>query len=86
MVVVGFIGYKIKSGKNNSGNIQTDTVKKQNLKQTVLATGQVVSSIDLDLSFKAGGVVKQVNVKEGDKVKAGQALAILDQATPRPRL
>ncbi len=78
LVVVPII-YKIAKGKNPADSIQTDTVKRQNLKQTVLATGQVVSSTNLDLAFKASGVVSKVNVKEGDKVKAGAILATLDQ-------
>lgn len=79
LLVVGFLGYRIFKPKNPAANIQTDTVKKQNLQQTVLSTGQVVSSTDLDLSFKVSGVVQQVNVKEGDKVKQGDVLATLDQ-------
>ena len=77
LVVVLFIGWRINASKNSTANIQTDTVKKQDIKQTVLATGQVVSSTDLDLSFQASGVVQSVNVKEGDKVKQGQVLATL---------
>lgn len=72
------IAYGIFKPKDNSGNIQTDRVKKLDLKATVLATGQVVSETDLNLSFKTSGVVRQVNVKEGDKVKAGQQLATLN--------
>ena len=78
--MAGFVGYKIKSGGSSAANILTDTVKKQNLKQTVLATGQVVSSTDLDLSFKVGGIVERVVVRGGAKVKAGQVLANLAQA------
>jgi RND family efflux transporter MFP subunit len=65
--------------KNSVGNIQVAVVKKQDIKKTVLTTGQVVSLIDLSLSFQAGGVVKQITVKEGDVVRAGQTLAVLDQ-------
>lgn len=79
-LVLLLVGYRIFKPKNNSANIQTDTVKKQDLKSTVLATGQVVSSTDLDLSFKTSGVVQRVNVKEGDKVAAGSVLASLDQS------
>jgi HlyD family secretion protein len=79
LVVAGFVVWKIKSGNNPASNINTDTVKRQNIKSTVLATGQVVSSTDLELSFKSGGVVSKVNVKEGDKVKAGSVLATLSQ-------
>jgi Cu+-exporting ATPase len=40
--------------------IQTAKVEKQDIKSTVLATGQVVSETDLNLSFKTSGIVEQV--------------------------
>lgn len=67
------------SGDGGASSIQVDTVKKQDIKKTVLTTGQVVSKTDLSLSFQSGGVVKQIYVKEGDVVRAGQTLAVLDQ-------
>jgi HlyD family secretion protein len=79
LLVVVPIAYKIFKPKDNSASIQTEIAKKQNIKSTVLATGQVVSSTDLNLSFKSSGVVQAVSVKEGDKVKSGQTLAYLDQ-------
>ncbi|MBI5530677.1 MAG: efflux RND transporter periplasmic adaptor subunit [Candidatus Doudnabacteria bacterium] len=79
LLVVLPIAYNILKPKDNSANIVTDVVKKQDIKYTVLATGQVVSETDLNLSFKTSGIVQQVRVKEGDKVKAGQILASLDQ-------
>lgn len=66
---------------NNAENTITDFAKYSDLKQTVLATGQVVSSTDLNLSFNSSGVVKSIKVKVGDKVKQGQILANLDQAS-----
>lgn len=66
---------------NNSKNITTDFAKYINLKETVLATGQVVSNTDINLSFNSSGVVKTVNVKVGDKVKTDQILATLDGAS-----
>lgn len=65
----------------NNTKIQTATVALKDIKRTVLTTGQVVSSIDLSLSFQTGGVVRKINVKEGDLVRAGQILAVLDQGT-----
>jgi len=59
-------------------NTTTDIAKLSNLKETVLATGQVVSNTDLNLSFNSSGTVKSIKVKVGDKVKAGQVLATLD--------
>jgi RND family efflux transporter MFP subunit len=51
------------------------------LKQTVLATGQVTSKTDLDLAFSSSGLVRSVPVSVGDKVWAGQVLASLDNAS-----
>jgi len=67
--------------KNSVNNIQTKTVQKQDLQQTVLATGQVVSGTDLSLGFQVSGVVTKVNVKEGDTVYQGQILASLNQSS-----
>ncbi len=81
ILVVLFIASRVSAGKKASvAGIQTDTVKKQTIEKTVLTTGQVVSSVDLSLSFQGTGVVRKILVKEGDKVKAGQLLATLDQA------
>lgn len=77
LVVLG--GYMIFRPKDNSANITTDIVKRGNLKETILATGQVTSTTDLNLSFYTSGIVRALRVKVGDKVKAGTVLATLDQ-------
>src|SRR5665811_434180 len=78
LLFVVFIGYKIFGPKDNSANITTDIVKRENLKQTILATGQVTSTTDLSLSFSGSGIAKSLRVKVGDNVKAGQILATLN--------
>lgn len=67
-------------------NTVTDIAKKEDIKQTVLATGQVVSNTDLTLSFNTTGIVKSIKVKVGDKVKAGQVLANIEQGVERATL
>ncbi len=79
ILVVSGIWHFATKGKNPAANIQTAIVNSQNLKQTVLTTGQVVSATDLNLSFQGSGVVKQIMVKAGDKVKVGDVLATLNQ-------
>ena len=81
LIIIILIGFLIFGRKNNTGSIQTGFATKQNLQETVLSTGQVVSSTDLSLSFQGSGVVKKVSVKEGDKVTQGQVLATLDAAS-----
>lgn len=79
VVVLAIVGLIIRSRNAAPSGTLTDTVKKQDLKQTVLATGQVTSTTDLNLSFQSSGVVNSVRVKVGDKVKNGQILANLEQ-------
>ncbi len=86
LVVIFAIWFLAFRPKNPLNLAQTQTVARQNIEQTVLATGQVVSGTDLNLSFQGGGIVRQVLVKEGDTVRAGQTLASLDQSTARATL
>jgi HlyD family secretion protein len=65
----------------NVKNVVIQKAEYTNFKQTVLAPGQVVSKTDLNLSFNSSGVVKSIKVAVGDKVKAGQVLATLEQGT-----
>ncbi len=74
-----FILYLIFGPKDNSANITTDLVKRENLKETILATGQVTSTTDLNLSFSGSGIVRTLKAKVGDKVYPGQILATLEQ-------
>lgn len=66
---------------DNSKNTVTDTAKYADLKETVLATAQVTSNTDLQLSFSKSGVVKSIRVKVGDKVNQGQVLAAIEQGS-----
>jgi len=81
VVILIFVGWLIFGRGKSVNSFQTGFVTKQNLEETVLSTGQVVSGTDLQLGFQSGGVVKQIYVKEGDMVKRGQTLAILNQSS-----
>jgi RND family efflux transporter MFP subunit len=46
----------------------------------ILANGLVATREELKLAFKVGGIVRSINVRGGDRVKAGQVLATLELA------
>jgi len=56
----------------------TEPVKKGPLTQTVSETGTIESASAIDLNFKNPGTLAELDVKEGDNVKAGDVLARLD--------
>lgn len=82
LVIIYFVFFAPK--KNTS--IQTGTVTQQNLQETVLTTGQVISGLDLNLSFQGSGVVRNVLVQSGDRVSQGETLAYLNQASANAAL
>jgi len=85
-IVILVILFFILKPTDNSKNVTTEIAQSVNLKQTVLATGQVVSSTDLKLSFRSSGIVNDIKVKVGDKVKKGTVLASLDGDSERASL
>lgn len=77
IVLIGVSFFIFQSKKSDVFNFSK--VEYADLIKSVRATGQVISNINLDLSFNKSGIVKSVRVSVGDIVKNGQILANLDQ-------
>lgn len=71
----GIYGYLT---KRNTLPYDLTTVKKGDISQEVSVTGRVQPAQSVDLAFERGGKVAKVNVAIGDRVVAGQTLAVLD--------
>lgn len=80
---LGSLGIWRISRSSATGNtpMQTATVARGSLVATVNSAGTIEAADAVDLTFEVAGKVKEVKVKEGDQVKAGQELASLDTAT-----
>ncbi len=76
-VVAGFLFFKFRNNKKNQTSYETAKVERGDLAQTVEATGKVESLNDLSLRFEVPGIIDKILVKEGQKVKAGDAIANL---------
>ncbi len=64
----------------------TETATMGDVVATVSASGNIISSTDLSVNFQQSGRVTSILVKRGDRVKAGQELATLDDAKQRSAL
>lgn len=80
-VIVGII-LLVRAG-GNDGNTNIETVKRADVVRTVSASGTVVSSTDLSLSFEQSKVISSVKVRVGDTVKKGDILANQKSGTER---
>lgn len=78
--------YLLFASKSTASTGRTATVATGTVTATVTATGTVESSGNYELSFSTNGIVSDVDVKEGQKVKAGQALVSIDSASAAQQL
>lgn len=58
--------------------VSLHAVQRQSVSDPVHLSGLLFSDQETRLSFKTGGIIQKTYVKEGDVVKAGQLLALLD--------
>jgi RND family efflux transporter MFP subunit len=60
--------------------VRVSQVTRQELSMPVHSTGILALSEETKLSFKTGGIISSINVKEGQRVKKGAVLASLNPA------
>lgn len=76
-LIGGFFYYR---SKNAVVIVQTETVKRGDVAETVSVTGELVPNEYADLSFQNAGVVDKILISKGDAVKARQLIASLDSS------
>ena len=83
LVVSGYFVYTKISSQNQAPTYQTAQAQTGTLINTITATGTITSANNVNITIQASGVVKEVLVKNGDKVTQGQTIATLtlDQAS-----
>jgi RND family efflux transporter MFP subunit len=77
LVAVVLVGCQAQA-TTNSAAPQTAAIQRGNLTATISAAGTVTAEAQVSLMFQNAGQVKEISVKVGDKVEAGQILARLD--------
>lgn len=79
LLFIGGIAFAATRG-GSSVAVVTEVVKRGDLLQTVEVTGDTQSIKDIDLAFNTSGSVAAINVIKGEKVRAGDVLAVLSDA------
>lgn len=79
-------GYFYYRSQSKTEPLQTETVKRGDVSETISISGELVPSEYADLSFQGAGTVNRVSVKEGDAVRAGQVIASLDSSVLQSQL
>ncbi|MCS7030552.1 MAG: efflux RND transporter periplasmic adaptor subunit [Gloeomargarita sp. SKYG116] len=66
--------------------VKTAVVTQETLPVTVQVNGEVRPERTINVSPKTAGIVRELRVKEGDRVTAGQILAVMDDSNLRGQL
>ena len=69
-----------------SVQVETAIVNEQSITLPVHSVGKVYAKEEMKLGFKTGGIIREILVDEGETVKKGQTLAILDLSEIEARL
>jgi HlyD family secretion protein len=81
VVVVAAVVAGVVAGRKGKGILVTTAkVGREDLVQLVTANGTVQAKTKVELSGNVMGQVTELNVQEGDRVKKGDLLAVIDQA------
>ncbi|BBB92185.1 MAG TPA: efflux RND transporter periplasmic adaptor subunit [Methylomusa anaerophila] len=75
-----------KKGSTPVVNETTVTVGRGDIAETASATGTISAVNSVDISSRVTGLIRELNVKENDIVKAGQVLVVLDDTSLRAQL
>ncbi len=82
VLVVGITAATIYRGQANVIKVTTATTTKQDLVSVVSGSGQIKPKTYVNIGATAFGRITKLNVKEGDRVKAGTVLATLENVQP----
>lgn len=87
VIILGLIGGFLSYRSQKSGEVvETETVKRGGVSETISISGELVPVEYADLSFQESGAVDQVSVKEGDMVRTGQSVMSLDSSVLQSQL
>jgi HlyD family secretion protein len=78
LVIGGYYSYKAYANRPQPTRYVLANVAKGSVIATVSGTGQISASNQLDVKAQASGNIVSVSVKQGDTVKTGQLLAVID--------
>jgi HlyD family secretion protein len=78
LIAAGAGFWWLSSRRTTTTTTTSATVKQDTIVAMVSGSGSVAAARTVDLSFQQAGTITAVNVKVGDQVKAGQALATID--------
>ncbi len=78
VVLLAIVGFTVQQSRKGVVAVQTGKVVREDLTSVVTASGEIKPKVYVNIGANAFGKITHLYVKEGDRVKAGQMLATLE--------
>jgi HlyD family secretion protein len=78
VVLLAIVGFTVQQSRKGVVTVQTGKVVREDLTSVVTASGEIKPKVYVNIGANAFGKITHLYVKEGDRVKAGQMLATLE--------
>jgi HlyD family secretion protein len=78
VVLLAIVGFTVQQSHKGVVTVQTGKVVREDLASVVTASGEIKPKVYVNIGANAFGKITHLYVKEGDRVKAGQMLATLE--------
>src|SRR6516164_11057410 len=82
VILSAIVGFTVQQSRKGVVTVQTGKVTREDLTSVVTASGEIKPKVYVNIGANAFGKITHLYVKEGDKVKAGQMLATLENVQP----
>src|SRR5260370_40584595 len=84
VVLLAIVGFTVQQSRKGVVAVQTGKVVREGLTSVVTASGEIKPKVYVNIGANAFAKITHLYVKEGDQVKAGQLLAVVDNITSAP--
>jgi len=86
LALIAGVGYQYFMPQNTQPGFITETVKRGNIENVVLANGVLYPSKLVSVGAQVSGMIEKINVKVGDYIKKGDLIAQIDSLTQQNAL
>ena len=86
VLILGVVYYSFFRKKDDGVKYLTETVKRSDISQTIVASGTVRSNNRVEVGAQVSGKITKINVILGQKVKKGDLIATIDSLTQNNNL
>ena len=82
IILLAIVGFTVEQSRKGVVTVQTGKVVREDLASVVTASGEIKPKVQVNIGSQTMAKITHLYVKEGDRVKKGQMLAVLDNVQP----